>query len=158
MNIKIRDAYEEDIQDIIELRRQLDDLHAEMRPDVFISSNLYDEKEVKSYFEAEKSKVIIVENPKTNETIGYAVLNTERVEKKSIFNNRSFIYVNEISVREDLRGQGVGNFIFEYIVDYAKKMNVEAVELDVYECNEVAVRLYKTMGLKNRTSRMELKL
>ncbi|MEN2467508.1 GNAT family N-acetyltransferase [Ornithinibacillus sp. JPR2-1] len=157
MNINIRDAYEDDIQDIIYLRRQLDDFHAEMRPDVFISSNLYDEEDIKSYLETKKSRVIIIENP-TNEIIGYAVLNTERVEKNTIFNNRTFIYVNEISIREDLRGQGLGKLVLKWIVEYAKTMNVEAVELDVYECNEVAVNLYKSIGMKNRTNRMELKL
>lgn len=37
-------------------------------------------------------------------------------------------------------------------------MGVESIELDVYECNETAVHLYKSMGMNNRYSRMELKL
>ncbi|WP_339217946.1 GNAT family N-acetyltransferase [Ornithinibacillus sp. FSL M8-0202] len=61
-------------------------------------------------------------------------------------------------MREDLRGQGLGKLVLKWIVEYAKTMNVEAVELDVYECNEVAVNLYKSIGMKNRTNRMELKL
>ncbi|KQL50407.1 hypothetical protein AN964_22340 [Heyndrickxia shackletonii] len=84
MNLSIRDANEEDIQDIIHLRRQLDDYHVKLRPDVFINENLYDEKDVKQYFQAKKSKVIVVEDLMTKEIIGYSVLNAENVEKKSI--------------------------------------------------------------------------
>ncbi|NEZ00869.1 GNAT family N-acetyltransferase [Heyndrickxia shackletonii] len=63
-----------------------------------------------------------------------------------------------MSKRKDRRGKGIGKFVFEYIIDYAKNMGVESIELDVYECNETAVHLYKSMGMNNRYSRMELKL
>jgi diamine N-acetyltransferase len=156
MNLEIRNAQEQDIQVIIQLRRQLDDLHAEIRPDVFVSANIYNEQDIKTYFDAEKSKVIVVETPETNEPIAYAVLNIERMQKRTIFNQRSMIYVNDICVREDFRGKGVGKFIFNYIVDYAKNLNVDAIELDVFASNNEAIRLYETMGMKDKTRRMEL--
>jgi GNAT superfamily N-acetyltransferase len=154
----IRDADEGDIPSIIQLRRQLDDYHVKLRPEQFVSANIYNEQDIKSYLEAEKSKVVVVEKPGTKELIGYAVLNTERTTEKTIFKARSMIYVNDNCVREDLRGKGIGRFIFEYIVDYAKKMNVNAVELDVFACNKEAVRLYESMGMEDKTRRLELRL
>lgn len=158
MEIKIRDANEADIIDIIELRRQLDDFHAELRPEQFVSADLYNEQTVKAFFEAEKSRVVVGVIPQTDEIIAYAILNTERTAARTIFRQRTMIYINDLCVREELRRKGIGRQLFQFILDYAKKMNVDAVELDVFASNQEAVRLYESIGMKEKTRRMELKL
>lgn len=158
LNISIRDAVETDIGDIIKLRRQVDDHNAFLRPEQFISADLYNEQTVKSYYEAEKSRVIVGVLPQTDELIAYAVLNTERTIERSIFRQRSMIYVNDLCVSEVYRGNGFGRVMFQFIIDYANKMNVDAVELDVFACNKEAVGLYESMGMKDKHRRLELKL
>jgi ribosomal protein S18 acetylase RimI-like enzyme len=158
LDVRIRDAVETDIGDIIKLRRQLDDYHADLRPQQFINADLYNEHTVKSYFEAEKSRVVVCIIPQTDDLIAYAVINTERTVARTIFRQRSMIYVNDICVREEFRGRGIGRVMFQFIIDYAKKLNVDAVELDVYAGNMEAIGLYESMGMKDKTRRLELKL
>ncbi len=158
MNVIIRDAVEADIGDIIKLRRQIDDYSAFLRPEQFISANLYNEQTVISYYEAEKSRVIVGVHPQTDEIIAYAVLNTERTIARTIYKERSMIYVNDLCVSEAYRGKGIGRVMFQFVIDYANKMNVDAVELDVFACNKEAVGLYESMGMKDKHRRLELKL
>ncbi|WP_135554807.1 hypothetical protein [Paenibacillus cymbidii] len=67
MNVRIRDAVEADIGDIIKLRRQIDDYHAILRPEQFISADLYNEQTVTSYYEADvDSNTLLIRN-KTHE-------------------------------------------------------------------------------------------
>jgi ribosomal protein S18 acetylase RimI-like enzyme len=158
LDLRIRDAIEADIGVIIKLRRQLDNYHSVLRPQQFISADLYNEQTVKSYFEAEKSRVVVCVLPQTDDLIAYAVLNTERTVERTIYRQRSMIYVNDLCVSEDFRGKGIGRFLFQFIIDYAKEMNVDAVELDVYASNKEAVGLYESMDMKDKTRRLELNL
>ncbi|MEF3303168.1 GNAT family N-acetyltransferase [Paenibacillus sp. GYB003] len=158
MSLIIRDAAERDIPGIIELRKQLDDVHAEQMPALFQSAYLYDEERVRSFLEAEKSKVIVVEMPDDDGIVAYAVLNQERVEEQTIFKPKTMIYVNDICVRKELRGTGIGKTVMAYIINCAKEMKVDTVELNVFCSNESAVRLYEAMGLKDQNKRMVLRL
>lgn len=144
--------------DIIKLRRQVDDYHACLRPEQFIRADLYNEQTVKSYYEAEKSRVVVGVLPQTDEIIAYAVLNTEITTERSIFRQRSMIYVNDLCVSEAYRGEGTGRAMFQFIIDYANQMKVDAVELDVYAANKEAVGLYESMGMKDKFRRLELQL
>ncbi|MFK7691427.1 GNAT family N-acetyltransferase [Paenibacillus sp. HJGM_3] len=136
----------------------MDDFHAELRPEQFVSAHLYNEQTVKAFFEAEKSRVVVGVIPQTDEIIAYAILNTERTGARTIFRQRTMIYINDLCVREEFRKKGIGRQMFQYILDYAKKMNVDAVELDVFASNQEAVRLYESIGMKEKIRRMELKL
>jgi len=73
---------------------------------------MYDEQTLKSYYEAEKSRVVVGVLPQTDEVIAYAVLNTERTIERSIFRQRSMIYVNDICVCEAYRRKGIGRVMF----------------------------------------------
>lgn len=46
------------------------------------------------------------------------------------------------------RGMGIGKELLNVALEYAKKIGLEKVELDVYESNKVAIELYKKFGFK----------
>jgi GNAT superfamily N-acetyltransferase len=158
MNLAIRDAHENDIREIIELRKQLDDLSAEMLPHLFQSAYLYNEESIRGYLAAVKSRLIVVEEMGGNRLLAYAVLNKEQVEERAIFKKKSMLYVNDFVVREGFRSKGIGKFLFEYIVNYAKELKVDTLELNVFAANKQAVRLYESFGLADQNKRMALKL
>lgn len=158
MELIIRDAREDDIQSIIEMRKELDDFHSKILPELFISACLYKEEDIKTYFNAEKTKVIVVEDSTSNNTVAYAVLNKERVEERLIFKKKTMLYVNDICVREPYRGKGIGRFVFEYIIKYAKESKVDTLELNVFSANQRAIELYESFGLKDQNKRMTLRL
>jgi ribosomal protein S18 acetylase RimI-like enzyme len=68
------------------------------------------------------------------------------------------LYVNDIGVRTEFRGKGIGKFLFAYIVSYAKELKADTLELNVFTANKPAVRLYESFGLTDQNKRMVLKL
>lgn len=122
------------------------------------SAYLYNEESVRAYFEAEKSRVIVVEQSSVGGLLAYAVLNKEQVEERTIFKKKTMLYVNDIGVRTEFRGKGIGKFLFAYIVSYAKELKADTLELNVFTANKPAVRLYESFGLTDQNKRMVLKL
>jgi ribosomal protein S18 acetylase RimI-like enzyme len=56
------------------------------------------------------------------------------------------LYISNICVDEQYRGQGVGRFILENIVEQAKMRDCKTIVLDVSTDNNIAVSLYKKYG------------
>ncbi|MDF2715147.1 MAG: GCN5-related N-acetyltransferase [Paenibacillus sp.] len=159
MRFVIRDAHLGDAGPLIELRKQLDDVHAEARPDLFASGYYYDENEIVSLFAAEKSKIIVVGDGQSSRVLAYMVLNTEKAPQSPVFKHpRTFIYINDLCVSAAYRGQGIGKSLMEYAIAYARSMDADGLELNVAEFNKSAIGLYESMGLRTRNRRMELLL
>jgi ribosomal protein S18 acetylase RimI-like enzyme len=155
----IRDAHLGDARSLIELRKQLDDIHAEARPDLFASGYFYDENEIVTLFAAQKSKIIVVGDGNSSRVLAYMVLNTEKAPQSPIFNYpRTFVYINDLCVSEAYRDQGIGKALMEYAIGYAKEIGAHTLELNVAEFNMKAIGLYESMGLRTRNRRMELLL
>ena len=53
-----------------------------------------------------------------------------------------------IAVIDKLRGKGIGSTIMEYLLDYAKKIEVQELKLAVDKNNEKAIKMYNTYGFK----------
>ncbi len=51
-----------------------------------------------------------------------------------------------IAVRDDLRGQGIGSRLLDWMLDVAEKAGVRNLYLEVRESNEGALRLYGGRG------------
>jgi len=65
------------------------------------------------------------------------------------------LYIANVSVEKNNRGQGVGKFILNNVENYARKKNCISIILDVSKENEVAIGLYNKLGFeisKERTS------
>ncbi|WP_211745650.1 GNAT family N-acetyltransferase [Paenibacillus sp. Marseille-Q4541] len=156
MKLQIRSANADDIQSIILLRKELDEVNADLRPDLFTLTNYYTEEDVRNLLHTENSNVVVVEKTPDNRVLGYAVLKMERTEQHLIFNERTSLFVQDFSVHEDVRGQGVGQFLFDYIVAYAKENNVDSLELNVFAENDRAMQFYESNGMREKTRRLEL--
>ena len=57
-------------------------------------------------------------------------------------------YVYNIAVREDFRGQKIGQAIIKKLVDYSFEKNLEFLSLEVRASNIPAINLYKKTGFK----------
>lgn len=59
----------------------------------------------------------------------------------------SHVGVLGMGLLPDYRGKGFGRMILEKTIEHAKNINkLEKIELNVYESNEEAIKLYKKMG------------
>jgi diamine N-acetyltransferase len=158
MELLIREARDQDILSIIELRKELDDNHAELMPNLFSNAYYYNEDDVQAQLASDKSMVFVVEIQKAKNIIGYFILRKESVEERLIYKAKSMLYVNDICVRMEYRGLGIGNYILKYITKIARTHGYDTVELNVFAANVRAVQLYESIGMKEQNKRMVLDL
>jgi len=59
---------------------------------------------------------------------------------------RRFIAVATVQVAPPRRRQGIGRALMEHVHAWAREQNASHVELNVYEFNEPALRLYEELG------------
>ena len=57
---------------------------------------------------------------------------------------------------ENLRGQHIGRTLYESVLDYARQQGCYNVTLNVWSCNEKAMRFYESCGLKPQKVGMEV--
>ncbi|PMB77169.1 MAG: ribosomal-protein-alanine N-acetyltransferase [Fervidicoccus fontis] len=57
-------------------------------------------------------------------------------------------HIASIAVRQEYRGRGIGRKLLEEEENKMRNLNVKEVVLEVSENNEVAIRLYTSMGYK----------
>ena len=57
--------------------------------------------------------------------------------------------INNVAVREDFRGKGIGFEIVEFLLKEGEKQGLEAFTLEVRESNASAIYIYEKAGFKN---------
>jgi GNAT superfamily N-acetyltransferase len=61
-------------------------------------------------------------------------------------------WLEDLYVRDDARGKGVGRGLVQGVIDLAAERGCRRVELDVNEANETAQRLYGSFGFSATTN------
>ena len=64
-------------------------------------------------------------------------------------------FIDDLCVDQQARGQHIGESLFEYVKEEARKMNCYEVTLNVWSGNTSAEKFYEKMGLKTKTRMME---
>ncbi len=60
--------------------------------------------------------------------------------------NGEYLVIHTLAVNPNLQNRGIGKFMVEYCIDYAKKHNFRAIRLDVVPENIPARQLYEKLG------------
>ncbi len=53
-----------------------------------------------------------------------------------------------LMVDRDFRGEGIGKFLFEYILKKARKMKIKIAKLYIFDDNEIGKKLYQKFGFR----------
>ena len=152
----IRLAQEKDIQKIIDLLQQVLEVHAKIRPDIFISGTTkYSFEDVREMLDNE-IKPIYVAADENDEALGYAICEIKETPADAT-NKVKFkeIYIDDLCVDEKARGQHVGQQLFEHVKSEAKRMGCYEVTLAVWTGNDRAEAFYERLGMKTKERIME---
>ena len=152
----IRKAKEKDIPRILELLSQVLEIHASIRPDIFIpGTTKYTNEELVGIPRSENTPVYVAVD-ENDETIGYAFC----VLKQQPFSNNmvqfSSFFIDDLCVDEKYRGKKIGETLFQYVKQEAKRLGCYEITLNVWEGNDAAKRFYEKMKMKVKESQMEL--
>ena len=153
----IRFAREEELGRVNELRRQVNDLHAAGKPEVFrkgFGPELQDL--VYAIWEDPAQEIVVAEAD--GELCGYAVLHHITKPENPFMYERDFLDVDEFGVDPDFRRQGVATEMIAFIRDWAKGRGFDRIELNMWEFNREALAFYEAMGFQTYRRYMELPL
>ncbi len=152
----IRKAEEKDIPAILRLLGQVLELHAAIRPDIFVSgATKYGEEELIDILKNEK-RLSYAALGEDGEVIGYALCEIKETPPVPTMKRFRTLFIDDLCVDEDKRGVGVGTALFGFVREEAKKLGCYEILLNVWEGNDAARAFYDRMGMKPKETRMEL--
>ena len=151
----IRRANEKDIPKIIGLLGQVLQIHAEIRPDIFIpGTTKYTDEELLEMLRDE-SKPIYVAADENDSCVGYAFC---QLREQSFSNNMvqfKSLFIDDLCVDKNTRGRHIGEKLFEHVKSEAKRLGCYEVTLNVWAGNTSAEKFYEKMGLKTKERQLE---
>lgn len=157
MAITIRRAQSSDIPGVIRLLGQVLELHAKLRPDIFITGTTkYTPQELEEIFGSDNTPVFTATDG--GEVVGYAFCVLKRQPFSTNMRDFTTLYIDDLCVDENCRGQQVGTSLFSYVKQFAKEQGCYDVTLNVWEGNDPARRFYEKMGMFVKETQMEILL
>lgn len=150
----IRFAEEKDIPVILELLRQVGQVHHRIRPDLFRPDAQKYDKEALLILFADALRPVFVAAEADN-VLGYCFCIHKICSGHSVFLDRKELYIDDLCVDEKYRGKGVAAALYQHVRDYAKEQGCDVITLNVWQGNGQAQRFYEKMGMVQRNITME---
>ena len=154
--MNIRRAQEKDMERIHLLLNQVAMVHHIGRPDLYkAGTRKYTDDQLKAII-ADDQRPILVATDDADQVLGYAFCIFRQELDNNILTDIKTLYVDDLCVDETLRGQHIGKALYDAAVQYAKDHGCYNLTLNVWSCNESAMRFYQSCGLKPQKVGMEL--
>ena len=151
----IRFAIEKDIPKIIDLLKQVCLVHHKGRPDIFKVGIKYSAEELKAILKDE-TRPILVSVDKNDIVQGYCFCIYQQHVNNSVLTDIKSLYIDDLCVDETLRGKHLGKELYESAVELAKDTGCYNLTLNVWSCNQSALKFYESLGLLPQKIGMEL--
>lgn len=151
----IRRAEKMDIPEIHDLLKQVCLVHHNGRPDLFkYGAEKYNEDELVEILSDDKKPVFVTVDD-NNKVLGYAFCVFEQHINNHILTDVKTLYIDDLCVDEKSRGMHIGKKLYDYVVSFAKENGCYNLTLNVWSCNESALRFYEKCGLKPQKTHLE---
>ena len=151
----IKRATENNLKGINKLLEQVLMVHHNGRPDLFKAG-------AKKYTDAElcdtlhdNKRPIFVALDEQERVLGYAFCVFKQEIGNNILTDIKTLYIDDLCVDEELRGQHIGSALYDFVKDFAKSEGCYNVTLNVWACNEDARKFYEKCGLVPQKYGME---
>lgn len=155
MELQIRRAEERDMEGINSLLFQVLMVHHNGRPDLFKAGcKKYTDEELKDIIHDEKTPIFVAVNEE-NQVAGYAFCIFQQHINNNILTDIKTLYIDDLCVDENIRGQHIGKRLYEHVVQFAKEQGCYNVTLNVWSLNESAMKFYEACGLVPQKVGME---
>ena len=152
----IKRARIKDMEGINKLLKQVLMVHHNGRPDLFKADvKKYTDEELAAII-SDDTKPIFVAADEDGTVMGYAFCVYQQYVNNNILTDVKTLYIDDLCVDEDLRGQHVGKQLYDYVIAFAKEREFYNVTLNVWSCNEGAMKFYEKCGLKPQKIGMEV--
>lgn len=151
----IRRANKNDIYGINSLLRQVLTVHHTGRPDIFKpNAKKYTDSELLSIIEDDKKPIFVAAND-SDEVLGYAFCVFVQHNNNNILTDIKTLYIDDLCVDESSRGEHIGKSLYDHVAEFAKSEGCYNLTLNVWSCNEGAIKFYEKCGLTPQKIGME---
>ena len=155
--MEIRRAENRDIPGMIDLLRQVGEVHYMIRPDIFCANALkYNETALQVLLQDERKPIFVCDDE--GFVAGYCFCQIRDYSGSTVLTDRKELYIDDLCVDENRRGQHIGKILCDYATAYAKEIGCEFLTLNVWCGNDSAMKFYENAGLTPRSITMEKKL
>lgn len=89
------------------------------------------------------------------QVLGYAFCIIQQYVDNNVLTDIKTLYIDDLCVDENARGQHIGKKLYEYVLSYAKQIECYNVTLNVWSCNQNALKFYEKQGLVPQKIYME---
>ena len=148
-------AKEKDIPRILELLKQVLQIHADIRPDIFIpGTTKYTIDELREILKNKETPIYVAVN-EADVCVGYAFC---QLREQPFSNNMvpfKSLFIDDLCIDQEARGQHIGESLFEYVKNEAKQLGCYEVTLNVWTGNTSAEKFYERMGMRTKKRQME---
>ena len=150
----IRKAIKKDIPKIMDLLSQVDLVHHNGRPDIFKIGTKYDETELETMLN-DTTRPILVSTNENDEVQGYCFCIFQQHIDNSVLTDIKTLYIDDLCVDETLRGKHIGRELYFAALDFARENSCYNLTLNVWSCNESALKFYESLGMAPQKIGME---
>ena len=153
--MEIRRATAADIEGIDKLLHQVNMVHHNGRPDLFKAGGRKYTDEQLSALLADDTRPVFAAVDEAGHVLGYAFCILQQHPDDNILTDIKTLYIDDLCVDEEIRGQHIGRRLYEYVKRYAKETGCYNLTLNVWACNESAKKFYERCGLVPQKYGME---
>ena len=149
----IRRAEIRDIPKIMDLLLQVLMIHHNARPDYFKPNcRKYTEPELEAIIMDDTRPIFVYDDSGVK---GYCFCILQEVKNSNALHDMKTLYIDDLCVDENARGEHIGKQLYEYTKNYAKETGCYNVTLNVWEGNDSAKAFYEKQGLKPLKTTLE---
>ena len=155
--MNLRFAQEKDIPAMIDLLRQVGEVHHRIRPDIFrTGAQKYDEAALADLLKDPTRPIFIAEDEE--KVLGYCFCILKQTRDHPVLEDEYTLYIDDLCVDESCRNLGVGKRLYDHARAYARQQGCQTVTLNVWCGNESAMAFYKKLGMTPRNIYMQTRL
>jgi GNAT superfamily N-acetyltransferase len=156
MKLRVRRAQHRDEPRILDLLLQVNNVHADGRPDIFIfDQRKYTDGQLSILIDDE-TRPIFVAVDDDEYVYGYGFCIVTEVKDCSNLQPIKTLYIDDLCVDQTVRRMGTGQIIYDFIKDYAKEIGCYHLTLNVWACNPSAMKFYEKQGMQMLKKEMEI--
>ena len=152
--MNVRYAKHGDSERIMELLRQVNLVHHKGRPDIFKLGTKYTTDELSEIIDDSEKPILIAEED--GYVLGYCFCIYQQHKDSNLLTDIKTLYIDDLCVDENARGKHVGKQLYDAALALARDTGCYNLTLNVWSCNEGALRFYQKQGLVPQKIGMEM--
>jgi len=155
--MEVRKAKLPDIDELVELNREVHQIHLQEKPEEFKE---FSTEAIRSSFSRalskESAEVFVCIDQE--QIVGYVLLVFMTPPENPRRRSRTVLYVDQIDVKEGYRRRGAGKLLLDAAKEYAVERRLDHIVLDVWSFNSRAVSFFRSQGFSTWIERMAFSL